>query len=66
MRRKYFEETHRPWFIYGKHPSGRVDLSDGNKDVFVDIPLDTAEALIKARYDYLDTVWEIYMEGQAR
>lgn len=54
MRDKYLEEAIPPLFIFGVHPNGNVDVSNGNTDVLTDIPKDVAEKVVAAN--------EIYME----
>ncbi len=41
------------WFIFGERADGRVDLSDGNDDVFVNIPRSVADRLLDLRIQYL-------------
>jgi hypothetical protein len=45
-----------PWFIFGEHADGCVDLSDGQNDVFEHIPRDKALRLMKLRDDFLAAV----------
>lgn len=47
------------WFIFGQRQRGLeplVDLSDGQGDVIIALPLEVAQRLIKARNDFVDAV----------
>jgi hypothetical protein len=52
------------WFIFGEYPDGRVDLSDGQDDVFERLPRDVAERIIKLRADFLNAVRAEYEAAQ--
>lgn len=53
---KYTEEQPRwaEWFIFGEHPSdGTVDVASRHGDVCTHMPRAKAEALVKARDEFL-------------
>lgn len=59
IRENYFPE----WFILGVDPvTSNVDLSNGEGDVFEDIPREAAELLIQARSEYTDAIVRICLE----
>lgn len=64
-KRKYIEEIVRPWFVFGVHPDGRVDLSDGNRDVFTKLEPAVAEELIALRERHITEVHRAVEDGQA-
>lgn len=61
MRQKYIDETVGVWFEFGVHPeSGNVDISDGNRDVFTDVPKDRATRLIALQAEFRDKLYAEY------
>lgn len=46
----------RPWFVFGEHANGTVDISDGESDVLEGIDREDAEMIVAARTEFLDTV----------
>lgn len=61
MREKYIEEHIRRWFIFGRHPSGHVDVSDGEGDVFQDVPEQFAQEAIAHRSIFVDRMVAYWM-----
>jgi hypothetical protein len=49
MREKYVDEAARVWAIFGVHSNGSVDVSDGNRDVFIGLSPDVAEQVVAAQ-----------------
>lgn len=56
MREKYVEEIVGDWFIFGTHPDGTVDISDGNRDVFTNVTVPTANLLCMFQNRFLNEV----------
>jgi hypothetical protein len=53
MREKYLEEmAGGAWFIFGTHPDGTVDISDGNRDVITGIPREAAEKACELQNEF--------------
>lgn len=55
MRSKYLiDETSlfKEWFIFGEHPNGYVDVSDGTNDIFINVPKEKVERLLEIRYAF--------------
>lgn len=59
MREKYIDEAAGFWTIFGKHPSGNVDVSDQVKDIFLDIPLDLAEQIVAEQHKFLGKLYKL-------
>lgn len=59
-RHKYLDEETlvlNRWFIFGESKDGTiVDISDGNLDVFINVPREIAEEIIKVRDTFIDVV----------
>lgn len=55
FREKYLDETRvlAPWFEFGRHEDGTVDIADESGDVFVGVSPEHAELIIKARDEFL-------------
>lgn len=52
LKPKYItEETpeFNSWMIFGEHPDGWVDISDGSNDIMTHVPKDVADRIIAAR-----------------
>lgn len=64
-RWKYVEKDvrFRQWFVFGVNKTtGNVDISDGEDDVFVDVPEDAAIRILAARHTFLTTLEAINSE----
>lgn len=69
LREKYLiDETSllQRWMEFGVHPDGRVDVAAVDGDVFVAVPKDIAEALIRARGEFCDRVKDLVNEALER
>lgn len=60
FREKYLDETRvlAPWFEFGRHPNGRVDIADESGDIFTGVLPEHAELIIKAREEFLRVIYE--------
>ena len=47
------------WFIFGEHPDGYVDISDGNGDVLTHVRRNEAEKLIDDREQLVRKIIEL-------
>lgn len=56
-----FKHHHyRSWFVFGKYPeTGRVDVSDGERDVLTNVDEAKANWVIKERDEVLDRLDEV-------
>ena len=60
MRPKYIDEAVGIWFIFGTNPeNGGVDISDGNNDVFTDIPYEIALKLVEVQNEFRNKLYSI-------
>lgn len=58
-RWKYLQENplFSSWFVFGIHKeTGNVDLSDGDSDIFTDLPVEAAARIIAARDKFLEEI----------
>lgn len=46
----------RRWFIFGEHPNGTVDVSDGDQDIFIRLPRESAQRIIAARTELANVI----------
>lgn len=58
MREKYVDERVGLWFIFGEGPNG-VDVSDGQQDVFTQLPKPIAEAICIAQEQFRHKLYAI-------
>jgi hypothetical protein len=59
MREKYVDEKVGVWFIFGEYDNGRVDVSDGQRDVFTHIPRQLADNLCLAHDEFRTTLYAL-------
>ena len=59
MREKYIDEAVGLYFIFGKHSANSVDVSDGTKDVFINIPEITAHRIVQAQEEFREKLYKI-------
>lgn len=65
MLPKYVDESQPDLFEFGTYPDGNVDLSDGNRDVFVNIPPATAVAIRVAQGEYKQRLYDLLCKKEA-
>lgn len=60
FRAKYLDETRvlSPWFEFGRHHNGRVDIADESGDIFTGVLPEHAELIIKAREEFLRVIYD--------
>lgn len=58
MREKYVDEVVGVWNVFGSRDGG-VDISDGNRDVFREIPLERAEKIVIAQAEFREKLYTI-------
>jgi hypothetical protein len=51
MRENSIDRRIGVWHVFGEHADGTVDVSDGSRDVFTELPRDIADKVIAA-HDY--------------
>lgn len=59
FKRKYIDEETpviSQWMIFGEFPDGTVGVSDGTNDIFDWCPREKAEAIVKAREEFVAVV----------
>ena len=56
IREKYVEEIVGDWFIFGIHPDGTVDISDGDRDVFTNLTPAKADYLVRLQNQFLEAI----------
>lgn len=54
------------WIIFGKRENGNVDISDADQDIFVDVPRDIADEIIKARNEFCSVVEKYFCDFSKR
>jgi hypothetical protein len=54
----------KSWLVFGEHPNGNVDVSDGECDLFENISRDKAAAIIEAREEFVLRVFHILVGGE--
>lgn len=59
MREKYIDEKVGVWFIFGEHPDGGVDITDGDKDIFTGIDYETAEKLCDLQDEFRNKLYSL-------
>jgi hypothetical protein len=62
MKEKYIEERIPRWLIFGIHPNGNVDVSDGEGDVLQNISRELADEVVAARNRFVDERVAYWME----
>ncbi len=58
----YDLERLKRYFVFGKHPDGLVDVSDGDRDVVTHVTRSEAERLIADRDEVLDLLLHMLEE----
>jgi hypothetical protein len=49
------------WVIFGTHPDGRVDISDGNQDILTRVPRPNAQKILEARNAFVNEMMELML-----
>jgi len=50
----------RSWFVFGAYEDGRVDVSDGERDVLVGVSREDAERAIAEQ----QAIWDAWFDGE--
>ena len=59
MKEKYVDEAVGIYFVLGVHGNGNVDVSDSNKDIFQNIPLDVAQKICEAQGEFREKLYSL-------
>ena len=61
MEEKYIDEKVGSYFIFGCDPRnpGKVDVSDGDRDIFTHIDIKIAEQIIEAQNRFREELYKI-------
>ncbi|MBC8739801.1 hypothetical protein F6X40_24105 [Paraburkholderia sp. UCT31] len=62
MKDQYVDEAVGLYKIIGTHPSGLVDVNDGNRNVFAELPPATAQEVVKAQAQFRRKLYELLCE----
>ncbi len=58
VRRKYVEERHKPWFIFGESIN-HVDIADSDGDVLCRVPRAIADKIIEEHNKLVDVIGDM-------
>lgn len=59
MKEKYIDEAVGHYTVFGTRTTGGVDVNDGNRDVFIGLPLEKAEKIVQAQAEFRAKLYEI-------
>jgi len=65
MKFRTVESVYHTWHIFGENKeTGTVDVSDGEGDVYTNVPRGLANRLITARKLFVEEMFKVYVEAE--